>query len=168
MNRKAKGSRNERKSKALLEDWGYKVCKSGGSLGEFDLIGIKKSGIMLVQCKTNRRPDNDELQRILDFEAPDNALKRVHVWIDREKNPAGIDEINMRRILDGEPVEIKPVRSIEDNKRRNNNRSKAADKGKQKTARQPRTIRSVSDRQSDKAKRGTKVRGKRKTARVTR
>ena len=35
MNAKAKGSRNELKSKTLLESCGYEVTKSGGSLGDW-------------------------------------------------------------------------------------------------------------------------------------
>ena len=38
INTKRKGSRNELKTKKLLESTGYRGVKSGGSLGEFDLV----------------------------------------------------------------------------------------------------------------------------------
>ncbi len=39
MNKKAKGSRNERRSRDLLKAQGFEVLKAGGSLGVFDLMG---------------------------------------------------------------------------------------------------------------------------------
>jgi Holliday junction resolvase len=40
MNTKRKGSRNEHRSRAILEAEGYRVMRAAASLGAFDLIGI--------------------------------------------------------------------------------------------------------------------------------
>jgi Holliday junction resolvase len=87
MNRKAKGSRNERKSARLLQAAGYKVTKSGASLGCFDLIGISATDIVLVQCKSNAWPSNLEMEAIKEFKAPSNSRKLIHRWNDRESLP---------------------------------------------------------------------------------
>ena len=55
---KAKGSRRERQAKKELEDMGYLVTKSGGSLGDFDLIAISPGErgskcLRLIQIKSN-------------------------------------------------------------------------------------------------------------------
>ncbi len=166
MNRKAKGSRNERKSKALLELWGYTVSKSGGSLGTFDLIGINSVNIILVQCKTNGRPDDDELYRILDFDAPPDAIKEVHIWIDRKSEPLILQKEQIRRILDGEPFKINAVPSINNNRRRSNNARKTKNSTKRVGKTNNRTTRSVSDKPAGGRKRPKPVGRKRKTARV--
>ena len=56
MNAKAKGSRNERRSRALLEAVGYRVTRAAGSLGEWDLIGLSATDVVLVQVKTRDWP----------------------------------------------------------------------------------------------------------------
>lgn len=133
-NKKAKGSRNELRSKKLLELWGYKVCKSGGSLGEFDLIGVNLYNVILVQSKTNHRPDNKELFEILDFDAPPDATKHVHIWVDRQKDPIILDKPYIRRILDGKPLETDIVRRGNDIRLWFKNARKAKTGNKQRTA----------------------------------
>lgn len=86
-NAKAKGSRNERRSIALLESAGYACTKSGGSLGVFDIIGISKTDVLLVQVKSNREPPPHEREQMRDFMAPKNARKLIHVWKDRKALP---------------------------------------------------------------------------------
>lgn len=59
-----RGSAIERRAKKELEIHGWLVTKSGGSLGEFDLVALKKlpkgaarqetSGILLLQVKSGR------------------------------------------------------------------------------------------------------------------
>lgn len=51
MNSKAKGSRNEHRSQALLEAAGYRVTRAAGSLGAWDLIGSGTTAVV-VQVKT--------------------------------------------------------------------------------------------------------------------
>lgn len=81
MNTREKGNRNERLIKKYFEDLGYSVTKSGGSLGEFDLIGIRSTWkvnlssykpecykpLVLIQVKTNRITAQ-ELQKIVEFD----------------------------------------------------------------------------------------------------
>lgn len=86
-NTKAKGSRNERKSRDLLESVGCSVVKAGGSLGAWDLVGVSPIGGYLVQVKSNRRPGSVELESMREFKAPPGFLKLLHVWKDRERNP---------------------------------------------------------------------------------
>lgn len=87
MNTKAKGSKNERKSMALLEASGYRCTKSGASLGCFDVIGVNGAGFVLVQCKSNTWPSLAEMESIRDFPCPPNAVKIVHRWDNRKKLP---------------------------------------------------------------------------------
>ena len=86
-NTKAKGSRNERKSRDLLESVGCSVVKAGGSLGAWDIVGISPVGGYLVQVKSNRRPGSVELETMREFKAPPGFLKLLHIWVDREKWP---------------------------------------------------------------------------------
>ena len=52
MKTKRKGTRNEHRSRALLEASGYRVFRSGGSLGEWDLVALHPSGdVLLLQVK---------------------------------------------------------------------------------------------------------------------
>ena len=87
MNTKAKGSKNERKTIALLEASGYQCTKSGGSLGVWDVIGISAFDFVLVQCKSNQWPSPAEMETLEEFPAPVNAKKLVHRWDDRARKP---------------------------------------------------------------------------------
>ena len=60
MKTKAKGSRNERRTMALLEAAGYSCTRSGGSFGAFDVIGIGSADVVLVQVKTRDWPGTVE------------------------------------------------------------------------------------------------------------
>jgi Holliday junction resolvase len=82
---KRKGIRNEHRSKALLEAAGYIVTRASASLGVFDLIGIAASGFVLCQVKTRDWPV--EMEQIREFRAPQNCLKIIHRWRDRESLP---------------------------------------------------------------------------------
>lgn len=87
MNTKAKGSRNERRSIALLEVAGYQCTKAGASLGVFDVIAIGSRDIVLLQVKSNEWPRAMEMEAIRGFVAPPNARKLVHRWRDRILTP---------------------------------------------------------------------------------
>lgn len=87
MNPKAKGSRNERKSRDLLTALGYNVTKSGGSLGQWDLIGIGTTDAVLVQVKSNRPPCPAEREALELFPCPQNFRKLIHVWKDYARQP---------------------------------------------------------------------------------
>jgi hypothetical protein len=87
VNAKAKGSRNERRSRALLERAGYRVTRSGGSLGVWDLIGIGPADVVLVQVKTTRPPSPTERVALTAFPVPQGTRKLVHRWRDRQRHP---------------------------------------------------------------------------------
>jgi Holliday junction resolvase len=84
---KAKGSRRERQTIALLQTQGYACTKSGGSLGMWDVIGIGVDDVLLVQCKSNRWPGAVELEAMRAFVAPKNCRKIIHRWIDGRSTP---------------------------------------------------------------------------------
>src|ERR1041385_1352231 len=72
MNAKAKGSRCERRTIAMLEAAGYKCMKAGASLGVFDVIGIGSHDVVLVQVKSNRWPLECEMEALRLFPVPAN------------------------------------------------------------------------------------------------
>ena len=86
-NAKRKGTRNEHRSRLLLEAAGYRVTRAAGSFGEFDLVAISRTGILLVQCKSNRPPGPIERACLIEFPAPDNAQRLIHVWHDGQRLP---------------------------------------------------------------------------------
>ena len=51
---KAKGYRSENKVRHLLESKGWKVLRAGSSLGDADLICIKKGKCMMLQIKSTK------------------------------------------------------------------------------------------------------------------
>jgi hypothetical protein len=52
---KRKGYRVERKIKLLFEHNGWKVIRAGASLGEADLVCLKRSKCILLQIKSTRK-----------------------------------------------------------------------------------------------------------------
>lgn len=86
-NPKAKGSRNERRTIEFLSSQGYRCCKSGGSLGVWDVIGVSHFDVVLVQVKTGRWPGTREMEAIRDFPIPDGVRKLLHRWMPRKKDP---------------------------------------------------------------------------------
>jgi Holliday junction resolvase len=87
MNAKAKGSRNERRSRVVLEAAGYLVIRAAASLGAWDLIGIGSTDIVLCQVKTRDWPSATEFEILRNFSAPTNARKLVHRWRDGQRQP---------------------------------------------------------------------------------
>ena len=86
-NSKAKGSRNEHRTIAVLEAAGYACCRSAASLGAWDVIGVGSADIVLVQVKTRDWPGPSEMETLRLFPAPVNARKLVHRWRDRVRLP---------------------------------------------------------------------------------
>jgi len=111
MNRKAKGARNERRSRKMLENLGYKCMKAGGSLGVWDLIGINRDRAVLVQVKTGAWPGTEEMIRIMDFECPDQFIKILHKWMPRKRMP-----------------EVKVITKIQDGSKSSKDGSKLAER----------------------------------------
>ncbi len=94
MNRKAKGSRNERRARDILKSLGYDlVIKAGGSLGIFDLLGLscEYDHVILLQVKTNKRPGSAEMDILESFQCPKFCRKELWVFRDYQRNPEIID-----------------------------------------------------------------------------
>lgn len=87
MNCKGKGSRNERRSKDILEAAGYSVTKAGASLGVWDLIGIGSTDFVVVQVKTRDYPGSVEMETLKNFTCPQNCRRLVHRWRHRQRLP---------------------------------------------------------------------------------
>ncbi len=87
VNAKAKGTRNEHRSKALLEAAGYRVTRAAASLGEWDLVAIGSADFVLCQVKTRDFPGVVETETLRSFPAPPNCRKLVHRWRHRERLP---------------------------------------------------------------------------------
>ena len=87
MNAKRKGTRNEHKSRRLLETAGYAVTRAAGSLGAWDLVGIGPTDVVLLQVKSNRAPAPAEREALALFPCPPNCKRLVHVWHDRQRWP---------------------------------------------------------------------------------
>lgn len=63
---------------------GYRVTRSAGSKGAWDLVGFCLTGSVLVQCKSNRWPTDTEQRELQDFPAPANARKLIVRMPDRK------------------------------------------------------------------------------------
>lgn len=87
MNTKKKGTRNEHRSMQLLEAAGYRCTRAAGSLGEWDVIGIGPTDIVLLQSKTRDWPGSVEMEILENFPAPVNCKKLIHRYRDGERLP---------------------------------------------------------------------------------
>jgi Holliday junction resolvase len=87
MNTKAKGTRNEHRSIAILETAGYLCTRSAASLGMWDIIGIGSTDVVLVQVKTRDWPGATETEGLESFVTPPNCRKLIHRWRYRQTLP---------------------------------------------------------------------------------
>jgi hypothetical protein len=87
MNAKAKGTRNEHRSRDILEAAGYAVTRAAGSLGAWDLVGIGLTDVVLLQVKSNLPPAPAEREALRLFPCPSNCKRLPHVWHDRQRLP---------------------------------------------------------------------------------
>jgi Holliday junction resolvase len=87
MNTAAKGRRLEHRTRRLLEAAGYRVIRSAGSLGPFDLVGLSAAGVVAVQVKANRAPSPLERRTMADYPLPPGSRRLIHVWRDRVLTP---------------------------------------------------------------------------------
>ena len=87
MNCKAKGTKNEHRSMAVLESAGYRCTRSAASLGAWDIIGVGSRDVVLVQVKTRDWPGAVEMETLREFTAPPMARKLVHRWRHRKRLP---------------------------------------------------------------------------------
>lgn len=72
---------------AVLEAAGYRTTRSAASLGEWDIIGVGTTDVVLVQVKTRDWPGAMERRALEDFQAPPNTRKLIHRWRDRQRLP---------------------------------------------------------------------------------
>lgn len=86
-NAKAKGTRNEHRSIAILEAAGYACTRSAASLGMWDIVGVGPTDFVLAQIKTNAWPGTDEMETLRDFQVPSNCKKLIHRWRDHQRLP---------------------------------------------------------------------------------
>jgi hypothetical protein len=87
MNCEGKGTRNEHRSITILEASGYRCRRSAASLGEWDVIGIGSTDVVLLQCKTRDWPGSAEMAILREFSVPPNTRKLVHRWRDHQRLP---------------------------------------------------------------------------------
>lgn len=87
MTAKAKGTRNEHRSKAVLEAAGYNVTRAAGSMGAWDLVGVSATDVTLCQVKTRDWPGAAEIEWLRTFPAPATCRKLLHRWRDRQRQP---------------------------------------------------------------------------------
>ncbi len=86
-NAEAKGSRNERRSRRLLEAAGYRVTRAAASLGAWDLVAVGSTDFVLLQSKSNAWPGTMEMETLRSFPCPPNCRRIVHRWVDRQRLP---------------------------------------------------------------------------------
>jgi Holliday junction resolvase len=88
MNSKAKGSRAERRAMRILEAAGYAVCRSGGSLGLFDVIAIGPKDVRCIQVKSGgtycSAVEREQLQLLA---VPANVSKEIWRFPDWCRKP---------------------------------------------------------------------------------
>jgi Holliday junction resolvase len=80
-NKGAKGARGERERKKIREAEGYTVTRSGGSLGPFDLVGVRKDGGFLEQVKNGYKITASEKEALEHFDNyPKGVFKKFVSW----------------------------------------------------------------------------------------
>jgi uncharacterized protein with GYD domain len=87
MNAKAKGTKREHRSIAILEATGYRCTRAAASLGAWDIVGIDSTDVVLVQVKSLDWPGSVEMEMLRDFPCPANCRKLLHRWRDRQRVP---------------------------------------------------------------------------------
>ena len=88
MNRKAKGTRAERRAVRLLEATGYVCTKAGGSFGIFDVIAIGPQDIRVLQVKAGTaRCSPLEREQIRGLVVPANVSREIWRFPDRCREP---------------------------------------------------------------------------------
>lgn len=71
----------------VLEASGYRCTRSAASLGEWDIVGIGSTDVVLVQVKTRDWPGTVEMAVLEEFKVPPNVRKLVHRWMPRKALP---------------------------------------------------------------------------------
>jgi Holliday junction resolvase len=83
-----RGRRNEYKAIKILTTAGYYCIRSAGSHGFWDIIALSKTGIRLIQCKTNGHYNAIDIEKIQEFkDYPPGCSKELWVFYDRKSIP---------------------------------------------------------------------------------
>lgn len=86
-NSKAKGSRNERRSRDIFRAAGYYVTRAGASLGEWDLVALGPHGVILCQVKTRDWPGALEMGALRESCPWPYVTRLVHRYRDGVRQP---------------------------------------------------------------------------------
>ena len=87
MSAKAKGTQREHKTRRRLEAVGYRCTRAAGSMGEWDLVAVSRSEVLLVQVKSNAWPGSVEMESMTMFPTPPGVRREVWRWDDRARAP---------------------------------------------------------------------------------
>ena len=68
------------RSIGVLEADGYVCTRSAGSRGVWDIIGVRKTDVVLVQVKSRRWPKSAELRKMREFQCPRGVRRIIHRW----------------------------------------------------------------------------------------
>lgn len=82
-----KGPRQEFKTMRLLAASGYVCCRSSGSLGCWDVIGVSGTDVVLVQVKSRDWPGAVEMELLRGFAVPPGVKRLIHRWRDGASRP---------------------------------------------------------------------------------
>ena len=92
MHTKRKGYRVERKIRLLFQKFGWKVVRAGASLGEADLICLKKKECILLQIKSTSKKtfyyygyNNSTLEGFLFFLVIDFGYGKIRILPPKQK-----------------------------------------------------------------------------------
>ena len=77
----------ERRSRDLLQAMGYHVVKAGGSLGEWDLVAIGLTDVVLCQVKSTDWPGRLEMAALSEFPVAPFTRRIVHRWRAHQRYP---------------------------------------------------------------------------------
>lgn len=88
VNTAAKGRRQEHRSMRLLESSGYRCLGAAGSFGEWDIVGLGASDMVLCQVRSRDFPGPLERRALAEWRpCPANTRKLLHRWRDRQRAP---------------------------------------------------------------------------------
>ena len=68
------------RSIGVLEADGYVCTRSAGSRGVWDIIGVRKTDVVLVQVKSRRWPKSAELRKMREFQCPRGVRRIIYRW----------------------------------------------------------------------------------------
>lgn len=95
-NSRAKGRRNELRTKEVLISLGYSVCLApnpskfsleNDQFGLWDMIAVNSTTIRWVQTKSNQGASPAKRKLMEDWACPDGTTKEIWIWHDRVPIP---------------------------------------------------------------------------------